>query len=302
MNLLICKTILIFIFITLINCDNTVEGEDPVSLSDLGEMIFIEAKGKSFIAGSDDIYDSNEKPSHGVMFSYNFNISKTEITQRDFKKLISAYYPDFNFTSWYNEGDDYPAYSISWYDAVLYCNARSKLNNLDTIYVYDSISYKFVGVKLYNLKINMGTRGFRLPTGAEWEYSCRGGTTTDFYWGTDSSDARKYEWYSENSINSDGYAFPNYVGAKSANPFGLFDMPGNVAEWCNDYFEDYDSLDLQDPTGPLNGTQKSVHGGGYLFNANSLRSFQRLGQFPDSKPTWIGFRCVLSEEIPASWL
>ncbi len=119
-------------------------------------------------------------------------------------------------------------------------------------------------------KINQKGAGiFRLPTEAEWEYACRAGTSTRFYWGDD-ADCREIDlnaWYSNNSGGT-----PHEVGLKKPNPWGLFDMSGNVCEWCQDWKGDYPSADVVDPQGPDSGEFHVIRGGAFGYYSGDCRS------------------------------
>jgi formylglycine-generating enzyme required for sulfatase activity len=146
---------------------------------------------------------------------------------------------------------------------------------------------------------------FRLPTEAEWEYACRAGTTTRFYWKDDLID--KYAWYEGNSsVAGYGGLQPHDVGLKKPNLWGLYDMSGNVFEWCQDWYGDYPNpaLPMQtNPAGPDDGESKVIRGGGYNVSADECGSATRYQNpypqftppYPPNTPTsFIGFRVVRS--------
>ena len=137
--------------------------------------------------------------------------------------------------------------------------------------------------------------GLRLPSEAEWEYACRGGTTTAFHSmpgypnGTnDDSLLGNIAWYSDNSGNQ-----PHAVGGKAANAFGMYDMSGNVLEWCNDWYGDYSASNATDPAGPSvgqYGTYRVLRGGSWYIGSSNCRSSNRHNLDPDNRYFNFGFR------------
>ena len=135
---------------------------------------------------------------------------------------------------------------------------------------------------------------YRLPTEAEWEYACRAGTTTRFYYGDDPgyADLTNYAWYLD---NSDGTTHP--VGQKLPNPWGLYDMAGNVWEWCRDWYDLYPGGSVTDPQGPGTGSKRLIRGGSWLRPGLESRSANRV-RFFDVPDGSIGFRVVLAVAQP----
>lgn len=272
-------------------------------------MVKIAAKGKTFSMG--DTKFSNAKPVHQVTFTYNYWIDTVEVTQGQYKALMTKTYNDFTEPSWNNTfgaGDNYPVYYVNWYDAVLYCNAKTiEAGSSDTVYTYTSIS----GIPgnncfLKELNIDLSKNGFRLPTEAEWEYACRAGTTTNFYWekdynpypktAADSNEVNAYAvWYGNSSSKGSGNAgFGTHpVGTKKKNGFGLYDMNGNVWEWCNDWHSNYIAEPQTDPAGPDDASFRTIRGGSWTNDAIDLRSASRYSG-PDSPVNDVGFRVCLT--------
>lgn len=258
-----------------------------------------------------------ETPVHTVAFNHDFLMDSTEVTQLQYASLMAATYtsPEYHSPEWdFGSGDGYPAYNLNWYDAVLYCNARTlQSGSNDTVYSYSVINgVPGNGCTLVDLKIDLTKSGFRLPTEAEWEYACRAGSTTDFYWGKD-YDSTLYPINEDDSCEIDSYIVwhgnaynestgepygASPVAGKLPNSFGLYDMIGNVQEWCNDrYSIDYYSTSPKlEPTGPETGGFKIVKGGAWRYVCPKVwlyRSSVRWGFLPEIKLRAAGFRVVL---------
>ncbi len=275
-------------------------------------MALIPAKDSSFNMGG--TLDSTEQPIHSVSFSFNFWIDTTEVTQGQFQALMASTYGGYVQPIWtdaYGLGDNYPAYNISWYNAVLYCNARTKYSGShDTVYEYTSItgSPGSATCVLEGISINLNKIGFRLPNEAEWEYACRGGTTTDYYWNrnfdpypfsvADSNEIDENVVWSRNSAPDVSEHRTQVVATKIKNPFGLYNMSGNVTEWCNDWYSHdyYSTSEPIDPAGPLNGSDRVLRGGDWSASAKWLRSQSRY-HYPPLGLTFTGIRSVLPVSI-----
>ena len=159
------------------------------------------------------------------------------------------------------KGDNLPVEQVSWNDCLTFI---SRLNNL-------------TGKK------------FRLPTEAEWEYAARGGNRSRGYKYSGSNNPSDVAWYEDNSGSK-----THPVGSKSSNELGLYDMSGNVYEWCSDWDGTYSSSSQTNPTGPSNGALRARRGGSSLFNARNCRSSCRGGDATDGRYMNIGFRLALS--------
>ena len=206
-----------------------------------------------------------------------FEITTTEVTRGLYSKVMG------DVPQQANEGADFPVENVNWYQAVLFCNAYSKLLGRDTAYVYTSVGDEFY---LNDLSIDYAVKGaVRLPTENEWEIAARGGTTSTYYWGTD--EAKKYAYYAQ----SKG---PVAVAQYLPNEYGLYDMGGNVAEWVNDWYGSYENKDLNDPTGAETGTNRVVRGGGWSDKATALASSERDKKAPLYKGHTLGFRIARS--------
>lgn len=251
------------------------------------KMSLIYAKGEIFLMGQDGIGDTV----HQVTFTYDFWMDTAEVSQKDYSSIMGV-------NPSYHIGNSLPVEQVTWFDAVLYCNARSKLDGFDSVYSYDTL----LGVagdscyELTDLSINFVKNGYRLPTEAEWEFACRATTTTEYYWG--SAIDGNYVWYCENSGNE-----THPIGTKLPNIFRLYNMSGNVFEWVNDWYSDYYGSELQiDPIGigPGSGIGRQQRGGDYsypnlAFLKSAFHSEYRIGFFgffPYSVYEQTGFRVV----------
>jgi formylglycine-generating enzyme required for sulfatase activity len=160
----------------------------------------------------------------------------------------------------------YPVEEVSWEDAVEFCRKLSQLPE-----------EKKAG------------RVYRLPTEAEWEYACRAGSKTAYSFGASSQSLGDYAWFDGNSGSQ-----THPVGEKKPNAWGLYDMHGNVWEWCSDWYGDYPKGAVSDPTGPREGSARVFRGGGWDFEAALCRSAFRSGFSPSDRFSYYGFRVALS--------
>ena len=222
---------------------------------------------------------SDEKPVHSVTLS-SFAMSNFEITQGQYQSVIGT-----NPSSSYGVSDTYPVYNVSWYDAVKFCNKLSDAEGLERCYNESTWACDF------------GKNGYRLPTEAEWEYACRAGTETNFYTGNTISskgststdlDRAGWYWYNWGETNNTTH----FVGAKEPNAFGLFDMHGNVWEWCNDCYGSYSRGSASNPTGAQTGSYRVFRGGCWSGGARYCRSAYRYNTTPYVSDGSVGFRVV----------
>jgi len=217
--------------------------------------------------GEADSY-ANEDPQHPVTLAYGFWMGKYEITQQQWLAVRGSW-PGTAPSATYGLGNTYPAYYISWDDTK---NFITSLN-------------------AHIVSSGQGPLTVRLPSEAEWEYACRAGTQTRFYWGDDSGYTQigTYAWYSGN--NSPSGTKP--VGGKTGNAFGLYDMSGNVYEWCED---DYHSSYTGAPTNGSawvdspRASYRTLRGGLWYSGAGSCRSACRRSNAPGYRDGSIGFR------------
>ena len=227
---------------------------------------------------------ADEQPPHTVWVD-SFLMDKTEMTQAVWEKIGKGAAMS-NPSSF--KGPDLPVNNVPWTKAALFCNARSKYEGMKPCYNEDDASCDF------------DADGYRLPTEAEWEYACRAGTTTDYSFGNDVRKLGDVGWFADNAGKK-----THPVAQKKANPWGLFDMQGNVAEWCQDVYhkEYYTTSPDKNPRGPKEGSENALRGGSWKSASDALRSAYRLGENPGFgdaclAPDAIGFRCVRKAPNP----
>jgi formylglycine-generating enzyme required for sulfatase activity len=234
---------------------------------------FVEIHGGTFTMGSpvnENGRSGREGPQHPVTVN-SFHMGIHPVTQAEYLEVTGTNPSLF-------KGDALPVEQVSWFDALEYCNKLSVKEGLTPVY----------SVKGNNVNWNLDADGYRLPTEAEWEYACRAGTQTPFSSGT-SADAAG--WF---SVNSGGRTHP--VGEKQPNPWGLYDMHGNVLEWCWDWLGDYSAGAQTNPQGAASGSDRVYRGGCWRFEAHQVRSAFRFGNHPALRSFLVGFRLVRSAD------
>jgi len=225
------------------------------------ELEFVLVPGGSFYMGSNSD-DYYEKPAHRVSIK-DFLICRTEVTQRVWEKVMRD--TPWKGEKYILEGSDYAATYISWYDCDSFCKKT----------------------------------GLRMPTEAEWEYACRAGTTTRFCFGDSDSERGDYAWYNDNTWDKDE-RYAHRVAQKKPNAFGLFDMHGNVWEWCSDRWHDnYNGAPTDgsswEPGGLYDRYYRVDRGGGWDYAFSHCRSAARRGWNNPGNPYHsVGFRPAFS--------
>jgi formylglycine-generating enzyme required for sulfatase activity len=220
-----------------------------------------------------------EGPQGAVTISQGFWMGKYLVTQGDYLAVVginpSYFNGDRSGPPWFDQdyGTDLtlPVEQVSWHDATNYCAALT--------------AQERVAGRL------PANSAYRLPTEAEWEYACRAGTTTRFYYGDDPgyTNLNNYAWFVDNSNDA-----TQPVGQLLPNGWGLYDTSGNVWEWCRDWYDLYSGGSLTDPQGPATGTNRVVRGGAYYQGAQYCRSARRFRSTPDFTYSGFGFRVVLA--------
>jgi formylglycine-generating enzyme required for sulfatase activity len=208
---------------------------------------------------SDDDSRGDKKPQHRVRITKPFYLGVTEVTQEQYERVMGE-----NPSK--RRDPQHPVAEVSWKDAMAFCRRLSEKE----------------------------AKTYRLPTEAEWEYACRAGSTTTWFFGAAESDLKNYAWYNENSGRT-----AHAVGQKQPNAWGLYDMTGNVWEWCADrYGKDYyEKSPENDPGGPASGSKRMYRGGAWIGGEAHCQSAFRLAHPPGRARNYgLGFRVCL---VPA---
>ena len=226
-------------------------------------MIAIE--GGKFDMGSNYFEsDNDERIIHNVSLD-DFYIGETEVTQELWEAVMGTNIGNQKDKSSYGTklrgaGKDFPMYYVNWYEAKEFCDILSKMTG----------------------------KTFRLPTEAEWEYAARGGNKSNDYKYSGSNSLYEEAWYYDNSNNQ-----THIVKTKKPNELGIYDMSGNVWEWCEDWYADYSSDSQQNPTGSLSGTYKVIRGGSWSYGDDDCRIHNRYSNLPNYRYDDYGFRIVM---------
>jgi len=233
--------------------------EKSISLGGSIELDLLLIEAGEFDMGSESIDEvgmQNEWPAHLVKINKPFYMSKYEITQAQYQEILDKNPSNF-------KDPNCPVECVSWLDANEFCR-----------------------------KLSILKKGrFRLPTEAEWEYACRAGTKTTYSNGPDERALRKIGWYSyDGRWGSAGR--PKPVGQFKPNMWGLYDMHGNVWEWCMDRYGQYSHDPVVDPSGPEEGELRAIRGGSWYMDASNCRSATRRGVKPETQENSLGFRVV----------
>jgi formylglycine-generating enzyme required for sulfatase activity len=225
------------------------------------EFIWIPTPGEFMMGDAPQGGQDDHRPR--VRLTKAFYISKTPVTQAEYEGIAGS-----NPSQFKDSGPNAPVERVSWDEAMEFCRKTTE-----------------------SLRANGQNAGWEitLPTEAQWEYACRAGTDTAYYTGDSESDLSRAGWYSGNSGQR-----THPVGEKEANAWGLYDMHGNVWQWCFDWYGDLPSGSAVDPTGASSGPNRVYRGGSWRFDAVNCRSAHRTGFEPGFRFNNVGFRLALS--------
>ena len=217
--------------------------------------------------------DFDERPVHRVSITNPFYLAECQVTNAQYEVFDPAH-RELRGKLGYSKEDDEAAVFVSWHDAVAYCRWLSEREGAE----------------------------FRLPTEAEWEYACRAGSSTPFSSGDElppgGAKNQRLTWFPDQWRTTGDNVVALFVGRTSPNPWGLFDMHGNVEEWCLDWYAPYLDRDVSDPAGPREGDFRVTRGGSHSTETYYLRSSNRAGALPEERNWLIGFRVVCAEPVP----
>lgn len=280
-----------------------------IALTAQPNMVLVE--GGSFMMGRNNASDKikgaefqNESPRHEVKLR-SFYIGKYELTVKEYKEFVQstgrqmppqpdsswfAEHPDTKIfyplskTQWWGWKDDLPMHNITWFDAVEYCNWLSEKEGLKKVYTF---------VSKNEVSWDLTANGYRLPTEAEWEYAARGGKLSKGYNFSGSNNIDEVAWYD----NTTRFKGPAKIGTKTPNELGIFDMSGNVWEWCNDYFTSnyYSKSPKENPPGPGGNIYRVLRGGSWHYRADYARIANRDGPMAGFTNYNYGFRLTKNQ-------
>lgn len=264
-----------------------------------------------FVMGSPESEDGrdNDERQHRVRITRSFYLGEFEVTQAEYRSVMGVN------PSWFSANgggrlnvrgvstDRFPVETVSWFEALEFCNRLSVLEKLPPYYSLKNIVRNSDGSVEKADVTPLGGDGYRLPTEAEWEYACRAGSNTPYQFGPECDSERAN--VDGRELGKDG-AKSAYLrrtaaaGSYEANAFGLYDMHGNVWEWCSDWYDTdyYKSSPANDPTGSETGTLRIRRGGSWDRGPKGARSAYRRQSLPSHRYIFIGFRLARSLTSP----
>ena len=225
------------------------------------DMVLVPIPAGEFMMGSPESESGRRgnETQHEVKITQPFYLSAHEVTQQQYLEVMG------NNPEQYARVDDKPVTNVNWHEAVAF---------------YDKLS-------------EQEGKDYRLPTEAEWEYACRAGTTTAYSFGNDASGLGEHAWHRGNSGQT-----THPVGEKLPNAWGLYDMHGNVWEWCQDWYGDYGKEKVvTDPTGAASGVNRVLRGGAFFNRPEFVRAADRTSSQPDNRNRNFGFRLARTYDL-----
>lgn len=241
-----------------------------------GEMVLVE--GGTFIMGDTfgDDHPVNRykdaRPTRQVKVN-SFFIGKYEVTFDEYETFLTGNGRKHLYSQEVYGKNNRPIVKISWYDAVTYCNWLSKKEGLTAVYTIND----------KNVTCDFTANGYRLPTEAEWEYAAKGGNKSKGFKFSGSNTYKEVGWFGENSgmnwLLNERTQRNHPIGQKQPNELGIYDMSGNMSEWCWDYFSSYSKDDIDNPKGPATGKNRVLRGGNFEWDA--VTTYCRAGWNPE---------------------
>lgn len=232
-------------------------------------MELVEVQPGKYERGQRESQVLDEKPVHKVSITHQFYMGRTQVTNAQYEHF-DPNHKMLRGKNGFSLKDDEPVLFVSWYDAKAYCEWLSKREN----------------------------KPYRLPTEAEWEYCCRAGSTTLYETGNELDSCCFRNQKDERVLSKVDLT----VGKTSPNGYGIYDMHGNVEEWCEDWYAPYVAKDQINPKGGRDGEFKVTRGGSHHTDVTYLRSAKRHGAMPEDRSCFIGFRVVLGEEVVGEYV
>ena len=273
------KSLCVLFFVLIVRGPVPAVADPEPAAGDSPGIAFAEIPAGTFLMGSPatEWQSRTDEQQHTVTITRPYLLSKTEVTQRLWTAVM-----DTN-PSYLDDCPDCPVERVSWFDAIAFCNALSERSGLEPAYSrVDSV-----------VTWNREAEGFRLPTEAEWEYACRAGTTTAYNTG--------------DCLDTGGANFKGYTSSRGCpeglwrgqavivsgfppNPWGLYDMHGNVSEWCWDYHFPFLDAAVTDPAGPPAGKSRILRGGSFDRPCEMCRAACRQFAVPTRHSRYLGLR------------
>ncbi|HNY32419.1 MAG TPA: SUMF1/EgtB/PvdO family nonheme iron enzyme [Fibrobacteria bacterium] len=257
-----------------------------------GPAWHISARGRAFSIGSSSPVAPLEEKAGYIRFQHDYWLDTTEVTQEEYQQLMGG-----NPTPPKHRMPRNPVVNLSWFDAILFCNARSVRDGLDTVYSYSAVRRDSSGSvqSMEGLISRLDRPGWRLPSEAEWEFAASGGKERVYPWGDakDSTLAASWAWFQSNSGDK-----IHAVATLRSNEFHLHDMAGNVMEWVQDWKGPYPKdpvVDFAGPEGPSQVAEVPLKGGSFNYGMEHLRIASRsatYAAFRASRADYVGFRCA----------